>query len=216
MSLTRLSNILALMALAIVGLMGWHAGFVGGTLTGVGLSQVGNLTSSAAAESLPLQASETPTQASETPAPASETPVASPTHDTEPTSTPDETAVVEPDPTPQPAHLPVAYNDYDRRAPGPVVSEAIGYVEQLTAGGRERCAPATHLLATEPGGQEANAAVFAASDDPRLELDLYLGEKVRVRGVEFTAPQACSPTRRIIAATEIEEIIEPPGVWRSP
>jgi hypothetical protein len=123
---------------------------------------------------------------------------------------PDPTPVVEPEPTPPPVHLPEVLMRYDRKAPGPVAAEATGILELLSAAERAACEPSTHAILDGDG--DGLAAVLHSADpsDPRLELDLYAGARVRVRGAERTAPVDC-PARRAIAVADVATIEAPPG-----
>jgi hypothetical protein len=121
--------------------------------------------------------------------------------------------IVEPELTPEPAHLPVAYRAHDKAVPPPLLAEASGNLERLSTANRTACAPATHQIRAADEAADVLAVLYAArSDDPLLELDLYLGELVRVRGTEGLTPTGCEEHWRIIGVEDVTVIEPPPGL----
>jgi hypothetical protein len=93
-----------------------------------------------------------------------------------------------------------------------VAAEARGYLQRLDDPARSACFPATHALTTGAEGGRVEAVVFAAvPNDPALELDLYLGQLVRVSGTESIASAACAATHRLLGVEAVEIIEVPPG-----
>jgi len=146
-----------------------------------------------------------------------------------PTDTPTITAtagtpVVDPGPgtpsaTPSPPTaricLPNLMQGYDPRLPGPITTTIEGYVAKLNAEGRAACAPATHILLRRPEGEpgaDPLALLVRAGTDPRLELDLYLGDYVEVQGEGDLAAEACRDLSwQLIGVRAIRVIEVPPG-----
>lgn len=129
------------------------------------------------------------------------------------------TPIVEPEPTEptpgEPLALPWVTSGYDPRAPGPVLSQAQGYIVTLEPMGRRACAPATHaLLNRRPGDPEARAVavLYRDSPDPNTNLDFHLGLAVTVVGVEALTPPSCRPvTWRLIGVRHVAPLEVPPG-----
>lgn len=121
------------------------------------------------------------------------------------------TPIVEPDPEVEALALPVALQEHDYRAPGPLPARGRGYLRRLTTLGRDACRPGTHLVSENLEGPPLPVAVVYSRhpDDPALELDLYLGSRVEVAGAEDLAPPACTLTRRLLGVDRITVIDEP-------
>lgn len=134
------------------------------------------------------------------------------------------TPIVEPSPSPvptpepRPLYLPFVPDGYDPRAPGPVPAAAQGFVAKLTVAGRRACAPASHVLLSEPEGTVATvplALLHSARPDPPLNLDLYLGDYVEVTGLSSMKPSSCPiDTWQLMAVRAIELRERPPRARR--
>ena len=132
----------------------------------------------------------------------------------QPVPTPgDGTPIVDPQPEPRPVFLPLTALDHDPLLPVPVGDALEGYVAALTRTGRDACAPATHVLLTQPEGTrgaQTVAVAFAARPEPALNLDFYLTEYVRVTGATDLTPAACSIVWRSVRVETIEILDRPP------
>jgi hypothetical protein len=129
---------------------------------------------------------------------------------------PGEPTIAIPTPLPRPVYVPLLQQTYDPRYPDPIVSTIRGHLDTLEPAGRERCAPATHvLLDRAPGPVVSQAlAVLVPADraDPALNLDLYVGGYVEIDGLVYEAPASCrGVTWQLIAVTAIREVDRPPG-----
>jgi hypothetical protein len=85
-------------------------------------------------------------------------------------------------------------------------------LELLESAARADCAPATHAILAKESGETLAVVYSADPADPRLELDLYAGSLVLVRGSESVAAPACRLTRRVIGVVTIELVEEPPSL----
>jgi len=123
------------------------------------------------------------------------------------------TPVIDPLPVLRPAYLPLAARRHDPRVPEPLSSTVRGYVAELRALGRERCAPATHVLLDKPEGSQGAAAIGVLhSRRPGPNLDLYTGEFVEIGGLTGLAPEPCRIlTEWLLEVTSIKVIELPPG-----
>ncbi len=105
---------------------------------------------------------------------------------------PDATPIIEPIATPAPAYLPLAVRAYDARLPGPLGSDLRGWVAELRSPGRDRCAPATHvLLDRREGHPGATALAVLRAGRPGIKLDHHVGGFVEVGGLMDLAPPDC-------------------------
>lgn len=122
------------------------------------------------------------------------------------------TPIIDPEPVPDPVFLPALAKAHDPRLPEPLPSTHRGYVAELRALGRERCAPASHVLLDRPEGTvgaEALAVLRRARGGPNL--DLYAGAYVEVFGLADHAPAECRIlTPWLIEVTAIKEVEPPP------
>jgi hypothetical protein len=121
------------------------------------------------------------------------------------------TPVVDPAPPPVPLYLPVALQQHDYRAPGPVVAAASGFVHRLSIAEREACGPATHVL--RESGDPSSAAVVVAyalrPSDPATVLDLYVGSYVELRGSEEVASDECELSASLLGVDRVRVLDEP-------
>jgi hypothetical protein len=103
---------------------------------------------------------------------------------------------------------------YDPRLPEPLSSTLRGYLHVLRPLGRERCAPATHVLLDKPEGTLGAAALAVLHAQRRgPNLDFYAGAFVELRGPQGFAPTDCRIlTDWLIDVTSIKVIELPPGV----
>lgn len=102
------------------------------------------------------------------------------------------TPVIDPQPLPEPIHLPLVQLAYDPVAPGAVVSKQSGFLSGLSRSGRDACRPGTHALLDKPEGSPG-AVVLAVlqSDLPGINLDFHVGDYVEVEGTVDLAPVEC-------------------------
>lgn len=132
----------------------------------------------------------------------------------QPAATPgDGTPIVDPQPELHPVFLPLVAKDYDPFLPVPVGNALEGYLASLTRAGRDACAPATHVLLTQPEGTrgaQTVAVVYAARPEPALNLDFYLSEYIQVTGATDLAPAACSIVWRSMRVSSIVVLDRPP------
>lgn len=128
------------------------------------------------------------------------------------------TPIIDPEPVPDPVFLPALAKAHDPRLPEPLPSTHAGYLAELRALGRERCAPASHVLLDRPEGAlgaEALAVLRRARGGPNL--DLYAGAYVEVFGLADHAPAECQIlTPWLIEVTAIKEVEPPPPVLTRP
>jgi hypothetical protein len=126
---------------------------------------------------------------------------------------PQQTPIIDPLPVLRPAFLPFALRGYNPQLPEPLSSTVRGYVAELRALGRERCAPATHVLLDKPEGVLGAAAIGVLhARRPGPNLDLYAGEFVEVGGTTSLAPTPCLIlTEWLIEARTVKVIDLPPG-----
>lgn len=122
------------------------------------------------------------------------------------------TPIIEPQPLPKPIFLPLALRTYKASAPDPLDNERTGHLTGLSPSGREACRPAAYALLDRPEGRPGAQALAVLYAGPRApNLDLFVGEAVRLSGVLHAAPAACRLfTPWMMEVEKIERIELPP------
>lgn len=122
------------------------------------------------------------------------------------------TPIIEPQPKPEPIYLPLALRAYKASAPDPLDNQRTGYLTGLSPSGREACRPAAYALLDKPEGRPGSQALAVLYAGPRAQnLDLFVGEAVRVSGALHAAPAGCRLfTPWMMEVEQIERIELPP------
>lgn len=122
------------------------------------------------------------------------------------------TPIIEPQPQPTPIFLPLTLRSYKASAPDPLDNERTGHLTGLSPSGREACRPAPYALLSQPEGRPGSQALAVLYAGPRSpNLDLFVGEAVRVSGVLHASPAGCRLfTPWMMEVERIERIDLPP------
>ncbi len=122
------------------------------------------------------------------------------------------TPIIEPLPQVEPVFLPLALRVYKTSAPDPLDSERVGHLTGLSNSGRQSCRPGAYALLDKPEGRvDAKALAVLYTDTRGPNLDLFVGEAVKVTGALYQSPAACRVfTPWLLEVETIERIDLPP------
>ncbi|HRA20408.1 MAG TPA: hypothetical protein PLZ56_08180 [Anaerolineae bacterium] len=122
------------------------------------------------------------------------------------------TPIIEPLPPIKPIFLPLAVRTYKASAPDPLDSERVGYLTGMSTAGRQACRPGAYALLDKPEGRvDAKALAVLYTGAQGLNLDLFVGEAVKVKGALLQSASACRVfTPWLLEVETIERIDLPP------
>jgi len=122
------------------------------------------------------------------------------------------TPIIEPLPQPKPIFLPLTVRGYKASAPDPLDSARVGYLTGMSSAGRQACRPGAYALLDKPEGRRDAKALAVLYAGPRApNLDLYVGEAVKVTGALNQSPADCRLfTPWLLEVERIERIDLPP------
>lgn len=122
------------------------------------------------------------------------------------------TPIIEPLPQLKPIYLPLTARNHKASAPDPLDSARVGYLTGMSSAGRQACRPGAYALLDKPEGRpgaKALAVLYAGPAAPNL--DLYVGEAVKVTGALYQSPADCRLfTVWLLEVERIERIELPP------
>lgn len=122
------------------------------------------------------------------------------------------TPIIEPLPQPKPIFLPLTVRSYKASAPDPLDSARMGYLTGMSTAGRQACRPGAFALLDKPEGRpDAKALAVLYSGPHAPNLDLFVGEAVKVTGALYQSPADCRLfTPWLLEVERIERIELPP------